>query len=42
MNITNVMEIMTGSILAIVLVSLIAEKSNWFNQKLTKYQGVTN
>jgi hypothetical protein len=33
---------MAGSVIAIVLVSILAEKSNWFNQKLTKYQGATN
>ena len=40
MNIVNVIEIMTGSILAIVLVSVIADRSSWFNSRLTKYQGV--
>tara|TARA_R100001163_G_scaffold43254_1_gene32642 strand:+ start:638 stop:766 length:129 start_codon:yes stop_codon:yes gene_type:complete len=39
MNFTNVVEIMTGSILAIILVSVIAERSTWFNSRLTKYQG---
>jgi len=39
MNFVNVIEIMTGSILAIVLVSVIADRSSWFNSRLTKYQG---
>jgi|TARA_R110000824_G_scaffold399193_2_gene604249 hypothetical protein len=39
MRLNNVIEIMAGSIFAIVLVSVLSEKSNWFNQKLTRYQG---
>ena len=40
MNLIRIAEIMTGSIVAIILVSVLAEKSNWFNQKLSRYQGV--
>lgn len=40
MRINNVIEIMAGSVIAIVLVSILANRSSGFNSMLRTYQGV--